>query len=354
MIKKFYLFENTLFSDLKDNINNRDELHNLIGFDKKYYVLTISNYSWDDYDFVLSFKEKFLVRFLNLEDGIFSWYINVNSNYRQYDTYIDDSEIGFIDRYLTDENLKKLETFLNYLDIDENYDSEILYDVFQTIGDDIFDKRDIKLEISYEWEKAIKHNVDEVNQEIPFNITRSHKSDYTIDLEFSIDKIGNYIQDNKLDVSSIEDFLSNINLSFFTYELDTHYETGYNFDYSDVNKAFSLEIDKLLSEIDIKEPKFEDPTQLKLFNDDDYEELKTKKKYKFDYDFFIQLDIDNLHFAKRAGGKLIAWFESYIFQKNYMKDEDAKKYEFLVDNDIIHPKIVEEYEHLVYSVKYNL
>jgi hypothetical protein len=354
MIKNFYLFENTLFSGLRDYIDNTDELQKLIGFNDKDYKLTIIDNRWQKIDFILSFRERFLTDFLDLDDSIFNLYFNVNSVYDRYEVYVDDSEINYIDRYLNDENINKLNLFLDYLDINKENNSEYLYDVFRVIGEDYFDYDDIKIELSYEWENAIRQNFNDVVEKFPFNIEYCHRGNFDVDLEFSIDKIGEYIQDNKLEVNTIKEFLSNVDMSDFCYELSDHWESDYNIDYSGVNKEFEKEIDKLLDRIDINQPKFEDPTQLKLFNDDDYEELKTKKKYKFDYDFFIQLDIDNLHFAKRAGGKLIAWFESYIFQKNYMKNEDVKKYEHLVENDIVHPKIVEEYEHLVYATKYNL
>lgn len=354
MIKKFHIFENSLFTDLNDNKEDEEKLVQIMGFDKKDCLLTLHNYWY--LDFTLSFKQKYLINFFNLEDGILKWCINVLSPYYGYESNADNSEIDFIDGYLDSDNLEKLELLLKYLDIGIDY--QRTWAVFEVLGEVQIDDKSIDIdnftnEISVEWTNAVKQNIKESLNELPFKITSSSFTNFEIDLEFSIEKIGEYIEKNKLDVKTIKEFLENIDVAnYINYNyLENHYETNYDFDWSDLNKVFKKYIDNILDKIDLK-INFDDPNQLKLFNDDEYSKM-INKKYNFDNELFRNIGIDKLNDAKRAGGKLLAWFKSYPFQKEYMKDPSVEKYNKLKKEKILHPDIEEEYEYLDAASKYN-
>jgi len=348
MIKKFYLFENSLYSDL-NNVNNEEELKKIIGLDPYNYELTIDN---DRKSFELSVKEKFIEDFLNLEDGIFRFIFSVTCPSGYYDFYVDDSELDWISRYLTNENLHKLKKVGKFLDLNDIAEDERLYDVFSILGRDLIDYNDIICEISAAKEIVVKNGVNKVLKELPIEFENSYTGNWGIDIIFNIEKIGEYIEENNLeDINTVSDFLENVDFSDLNYELENTWESEFDTDYTDTNKEFSKAIDELIEKMNIPEEKYNDPNQLKLFND-----KFDKSEYKFDFDFFSKISVDNnnIYKSKHLGGKLFAWFKSYVFQKNYMKKPDLKKYNFLKSHEIIHPKIKDEYEYLDSANKYNI
>jgi len=346
MIKKFYLFENSLYSDLI-NVKNEDELEKIIGLDPDNYELTIGN---NNKSFELSVKGKFLEDFLNLEDGIFNWIFTVTCSSGYYEHYVDDSELDFISGFLTDENLHKLEKVGKFLDIDV-IDKERVYDMFIILGNNLIDYREIIYEISEARETVVRKEVNKVIKELPIEFENAYTSRWDIDIVFDVEKIGEYIEENNLtDINTVSDFLENVDFSVLNYELENYYESEFEADYTGMNKEFEKAIDELIEKMDFRE-KYDDPNQLKLFNDD-----FDHPKYKFDFNFFGQIPVNSniIYKVKNLGGKLLAWFKSYPFQKNYMKGDDLKKYEFLEIHKIMHPKIKNEYEYLVTSTQYNL
>ncbi len=353
MIKKFYIFEQSLFSDLNKNKKDEEKIKTIIGFAEKDYELYLNNNFSYDSDFTLSFKELFLTKFLNLEENILSYASNLNSAYSNNNTYIDDSELDFIDNYLTSENSKKLNLLLNYLDV--NIEDQVTSRVFNML-DNLVNFDQLKDDISEEYDNAISYNADEALEELPFGIRNSYSAFWDIDLIFHIEKIGEYIDKKKLNVSTIKEFLENVDFSYFCYEsIDNRYETNYKFDYVNLNKHFEEIIDEILEIIDENDIEdVVDPNQLKLYFDNDEDLVKNKEK---DYNFgelFKKIDIDKLYTAKLLGGKFLAWFESYEFQKNYMKEPNLKKYMKLKNENILNPRIEDEYDYLYMASQYNL
>jgi hypothetical protein len=351
MIKKFYLFENTLYSFLK-NTNDEDKLKELIGFDTKNYELTVINNN----EFELSFKEDFLTNFLDLEDGMFRLFLSITSNYSDYELYIDDSEIDFISRDLTEENLDKLKLLYNFLDVEED-DNEKLYYICKILGDDLIDIRDIIYEVSAAREEAVVHDANEVLKKLPFRISSAYTGGWDIDILFNIEDIGEYIEKNNLkDINTISDFLENVDFSDFSYDIENYYESSYDIDYGDMNKEFGKQMDSLLTEIGIdptaKPKDNKDDKQLNLFDDDEYSKM-ISKNYKFNR-FFSKLKFTRIYEIKSLGGRILAWFKSYEFQKNYMRSAELKNYEKLKEYGIMHPDIEDEYGYLVAANTYNL
>lgn len=347
MIKKFYLFENSLYSDLS-NANDYDELEKFVGLPPDKYELSIVNNGRFD----LSVKEDFIEDFLNLEERIIAWTLNVTCSSCNYDFYVDDSELDWISRYLTEENLHKLQEVAKFLDVGDIVDNERVCDMFTILGDDLIDYNNIIYEISAAKEQVVRQDVKTALNKLPIEFENSYAGKWDIDVVFDIEKIGEYIEKNNLkDINTVSDFLEDIDFSDINFELENTNESNNEEDHTDTNEQFEKTIDELIEKLNIPKEKYNDPDQLKLFNDD-----FNDTKYKFDFDVFgkIPISSNNIHKAKHLGGKLSAWFKSYVFQKNYMKGADLKKYEFLETLDIMNPKIEDEYGYLVSAQQFNI
>lgn len=346
MIRKFYLFENTIYSYLRKN-NSEEDIQKVIGIDPKNYELDISGGN-----IILSFKEDFLTKFLELESGVFHFIFNILSNYSgAYEYPVEYNELNYIYSDLTKENKHKLRMVLKYFDIDYNIvENEMLEYFFHLLGN-LIDMNGVIYEISQAISEVIRKDVKNFLNELPIEIEQTYGK-YDVDIIIDIEKMGEYIEKEKLeDINTIADYLKNINLYNLDYELDNYYESEYEVDYTEMNKEFSNEIDSLIEKLDIfEEENIEDPNQLKLF---DYDE---KIKYKFDFDIFSKIPFDsrNVLYAKEIGGKIIAWFRSYIFQKDYMKNPTLEKYNTLKTEKIINPKIKDEYEYLDSANMFNI
>ncbi|MCU0643170.1 MAG: hypothetical protein MUC94_02825, partial [bacterium] len=64
--------------------------------------------------------------------------------------------------------------------------------------DDIIDISDITTEISYVYTNIVEDNVKEAFNNLPFDISHSNRSSFDTELDFSIEKIGEYIQKHNL------------------------------------------------------------------------------------------------------------------------------------------------------------
>lgn len=356
MIKRFYIFENSLYSSLNNiDFDEKDEnLNTLIGFNSKDYKIDFDPTNHVDFkvDFSLSFKEGFLEKYLSLEEGILQWCLTVTSYYSN-DYNVDDSELEYVSNYLTKSNRELLDRLLLMLDVvDEDLN---LNSFFCSLGENL-DKDDILYDISDIKEDAIKFNVQEELDTLPFRI-----SEYSNDivLEFNIEKIGEYIEKNKLeDINTIRDFIDNIDFSDIRYELEYEWSSNYKGDYSELNETFKKQIKKIINELKSSTIiKTDDPNQLSLFDDIELSKIKSKEKqYSFESEFFKKLDIRNLSDAQDVGGKIFAWFKSYLFQKQYMDTNHSSldKFRYLKEHDILNPAIEYEYGYLEDADKYNL
>lgn len=350
MIKSFYVFENTLYShltNLRDN-DEEEEISKLIGFDPTNYDLTVYRH---DMKFQLSFKEKFITNELNLYDEVFTRALFVGTY--GWDHYVDDSEIEYINRYFSHENIESFRTLIKILDANINLDDreEIGY-VFLAL-DGLFDISDIINEISDAQSDAIIKHVNDMFEKLPITITKAYSSEFDIDFEFDVQKIGEYIDTHKLqDVNTVADFLNAIDFDEFDDEFENVYEYLDEIDYTKIQTEIQTQLDRLIDlfgDYDIF-VKPDDPNQFKLFDED----IEKNPKYKLPYDIFSKLDFNNIDYAKNIGGRILAWFKSYTFQKDYMKDPSLEKYEKLIENDILNPKIEDEYEYLKGIEDFNL
>lgn len=347
MIKSFYVFENTLYSHLTnlgpDLRNNDEEISKLIGFDPINYDLSVYRHGME---FQLSFKEQFIVDELDLYGDTITRALFVGSY--GWEHHVDESEIEYINRYFSDENEKCAKKLIKILDLNITNLNDI-GDVFFAL-DGIINISDIIDEISEAESDAIINHVNGLFEKLPIDISKTYSYDYDIDIKFNVNDIGEYIDKNNLkDIDTVADFLRSLNFYEF-FDIENISEYSDEIDSFKIQEKIQEELEKvidLFEEYDIFVPK-DDPNQSSLFKDD------KSKKYKLPYDIFSKLDFNNIEYAKNIGGRVLAWFKSYIFQKEYMKEPSLEKYEKLITNDILNPKIEDEYEYLKGIEDFNL
>lgn len=395
MIKTFKIFEKSLYSSLKkvDDIEDdgkynytwsdytyekkEEYLKKVLAIDKIEYGITFPTYS----DFSLHFKNSDFKELVNenIDDNIFSWCQNVISTYGDYDYEVDQDEIYYLQNYMNDKNKKTLKRIGELLDIkvdfDKHQDGPSPGNLIYALGDYI-DYQEFQWEISYERESAVKQNVEEELEKLPFDITYSNKGNYDIEVEIKLDRLGEYLEKRNEElgelakrdkIKTFEDLVKSVDFSGFEYSsLENAYETDYEYSWDDLEKSIQNQFDEVLDILEDIEPEteYKDPKQLSLFQDVDDELLKKAlkhqpKRYHFDYDFFSKINIDKISDAKKVGGKILGWFKSYEFQHNYITNDDfgknqLEKYRFLIEKDIIHPVIEDEFEYLEGAKKFNL
>lgn len=351
MIKNFKIFENSLYTPLKKVLDNsgdiiEEELEKVIGFDKKDYKLDVIN----DLNFYLNVKEEFFDDFVNVENGVFRHYLGISSNYGGYENYVDESEIEYLHYYFNEENEKLFKRLCELLDVkNDDKDTSLLL----ALGNNI-DTSDILYEISDANEMVIRKEVNKAFDDLPFQVDLNYTGNFDLELELNIHKIIDYIEKKELeDINTIADFLENVDYGNFTYEVENVWESEFDRDFTDTNKVIKEQLENIIDELEeiTKLPK-PDPNQLTLFND--FEEYEAK--YNFNSEIFTKLKFEDLRYAKDVGGKLLAWFKSYLFQKPFMDNSENKLFDYkrLESENILNPEIEKEYGHLVSAEKYNM
>ncbi len=370
MIKRFKIFENSLYSSLKkiedvktdDNWVWKGHTHELVNDEKEELIRRIigddveCEISFPDYsDVSLHFKDYDFTDFVggDVENGSILWCLNVTNYYSDYYFDIDRDELNYINSYLSGDNCKLIDKLCKLLDVDTNKD-EIISDLFLSLGGNL-DYDDMLSEISTERTRSVEAAVGAELKALPFTLSHSNKFDIEVEIEF--EKIGEYIEKNKLEgVNTLEELFVEIDFSSLSYELEYDNSSNYVEDYKDLNMIVENQLEELIDKLDNSEEKFTDPNQLDLFKNSDVEFKSPIKHIKYEYqiDVFSKLNMEQLRYAEDIGGKVLAWFKSYEFQKNYMIDPDLKKYKELKSKKILNPAIEYEYEYLQEVENYNL
>jgi len=379
MIKYFKIFENSLCASFKkaqkqkeDHIENDFAVFkDIIGIDIEEYKYDVE-YQWASGKYYgnlsLFFKEKELGDLLDVDGGAISF----ASQFTGYNNYEYPSEVAEVGYHVSDENMILVKKLFNLLDIKLDLEPENITDVFSALGNEILDAQNVSYEISYELENAIEYNCLDAIKNLPFELSYTHYKinniDYDFELEFNFDDVEEYIEKNKLeDINTINDLIENSDFSEFDYEkLENAWESDYKSNFDNVDKTLEEELEKVIDALEegMKEKEYDDPNQLNLFKDIDDEIIKKsiehqKKKYNFQYDVFKNLNIRNLRYAQDVKGKILAWFKSYEYQKNFITSEknyEKKTERFLKlrNEKIIHPAIEYEYDYLPEVEKYGL
>lgn len=370
MIKKFKIFENSLYSIFKkaeeeSRISDDDEniiFKDVIGIDPEKYKYEVDQKHYGDLS--LFFKKQDLEKLFDVEEGVLDFALQF-TGYNDYYYEVDKSEVGY---YLDKEGDILIKKLFKLLDIDKEPEPEIIYELFEVLGSKNIDIYEITTEIDYEFTAAVQHNCLETLKSLPFDLSREYSGDYDYELVFDFSDIEEYIEKNKLEnINTINDLIESFNFGDFDWSsLISPWETNYEINYEGVYKAFNKEVKKVIQNLEegMKEPEYLDPMQLDLFKDISDEVIRKAleyqpKKYNYQYDVFKNMDINDLREAKNVGGKVLGWFKSYEFQKNFIAseknyDQKVKNYIKLRDEKIIHPAIVYEYEYLPEAEKYGL
>jgi len=371
MIKKFKIFENSLYSEFKKaeeltKTSDEDEniiFKDIIGIDQSEYKYDATQNHYGDLS--LYFKKDDLQKLLEVEDGILDFALQF-TGYNNYYYEVDNSEVGY---YLDSEGEVLINKLFKMLDIKEKPEPENIYELFEALGSKNIEIYDITGEIEYEFTAAVKYNCSEALKTLPFDLSREYNNKhYDYELVFEFDKIEEYIEKNKLeDINTLNDLIENFSFDDFSWEvLNSPWESNYSMKFDDVYKEFNKSVKELIEKLEdgMKEPEYKDPMQLDLFKDVDEEVLRKAIEYQpitynYQYEVFKNMSIRDLHYAKDVGGKVLGWFKSYEFQKSYIASEKdyeqkVKNYIKLRDEKIIHPAIVHEYEYLPEAEKYGL
>jgi hypothetical protein len=340
--------------DLKEILsepNLKDEdLVKYIGLDEKKYKFKDKSENWKG--FIIEIKEEYLERLTNSENGIFSLLLRICSDYNDYSYYVDDYELNYIHSYISGETFKTIEKLSQLFDyhIDMKKEGDIK-NLFKYLGlKNVLE--DIKTEISYEHEYAIELSAKSILKSFPFELSSSFSSQFQIELEFEYDTVIKYIEDNKLSVSSIKEFLENVNeINGLDYNFE---DLKYDFlgDFKGVSKAIDDDIEDYLDSPDDIFPR--------VIAIDNIELMKDKvdlANFTYIYDIFIDFNRKRLNLfdiAKHYNKEILKWFKTYDFQKMIINESNTDIYIELKKSEIIDPKIEEEYSYLEESPKYNL
>lgn len=370
MIKKFKIFENSLYATFKkleeeSKMSDEDDdiiYKDIIGIDIKEYEYDVDQNHYGDLS--LYFKKSKLQKLLDVEEGILDFVLQF-TGYNDYIYGIDNGEVGY---YLDAEGDLLIKKLFKILDINVQPDPEIIYDLFESLGTENINIYDIVIEIEDEVSSAVRYNCLQALKNLPFDLSHEYNRKYDYELLFEFDKIEEYIEKNKLeDINTLGDLIESSDFSEFNWlDLNNPWETDYKSNFDKVYRVFNKSVKELIEKLEggMKDLEYKDPMQLDLFKDVDDEIIikaleHQPKKYNYQYGVFNNMNIQNLYNAKRVGGKVLGWFKSYEFQKNFIAseknyDQKVKNYIQLRDEKIIHPAIVYEYGYLPEVEKYGL
>lgn len=372
MIKYFKTFENNINDIYKDIVDDykKDDIKKFVGFDFPYeFEIDESTFNKNDANFTIYLKDEDFSDFVNIEDGTLKFTLSLNNYGNNYYYDVDISEIDYLHYYLNEDSEELLKEVIKYFDVNvgSSYiDYENLSYFFEFLDKtEFFDKDLILYEISIQITNAVEKNAKDILKRLPFNVSIEYSPKWDLEFNFNIYDMLDYIEEKKLkDINSISDFIENVDFSDWSdwSTIETNYtEFNYEFDYKDLNSEFKKQIEKIISEFGENTTNFVDPNQLNLFTGEEEKTTKKSKNYTFEYKIFKNFPFNNsfIYKAKVLGGKILAWYFTYEFQKNFIskekKEEDKlKKYKGIESENMLHPDIVKEYEHLKSSSVFNI
>ena len=372
----FYL---RLFEEHHENLDvvlstidddNADKIKNYIGLKEGEYEIPTEYYNsrypnrvkYNGSELSILINKSTLERLTNIEDGVIDYIQGLTSHYSgNYEHYVDDSELDYIHTYLsatTFEEVKKLAQKFGF-QIDPQEEKEIK-ELFEELGlEGVLD--DVKNEISSEHEDATKKLARDILKKLPYEIDYSRNNkDY--ELYFNYEEVINYIKKHNLKVKTIKEFIENCDYDEF----------GYDVDYSEGKYEFlgNFEnVDKVVREACEKYTEFPDELFPKLIENNKLELIKNKidlADFYQHYKIFIKSERKELRLFEHANhfkNSVLEWFKTYEFQKWFIEEYkdiyakpnyESSNYKLLISNEIVNPKIKDEYEYLVGAEDYNL
>ena len=338
----------TLLSILKSPDFKEDDVLKFLGFNEDEYTFK-KDYDWRNgytpsYSkdgFTILFKIKKLEDLMDIEHGFLNHLMSVVSSYDGVDYDVDDDELDYLDRFVSNEaieKIKQLAKLFGYklnLDSDGSIEEGEIYKMFIYLGlKDELD--DFKLEISYANERAIKKSGQELIKSVPFDINRIYGDVFDCELSFDYDTVIEYLEKHKLEVKTIKELLENLTESSdFNYDFD--YEGKYEYiNYDDLEKEVNDTVDKYIDSPDEIFPK--------LIQNNNFQTFKRNIKlacFNCEYDTWVdgkRINWNLFQFADHYNeGEIFKWLRSDKFEKIIRAigtDSDISNYEnFAFKND---------------------
>lgn len=312
----------TLLKILESESFKADDIINYIGFDEDDYKIE-SEYNYHKHEDVPSIynegidiliKPDVLEDAMGIDEGILSWFLSFGSYGNNYEYYVDEEELNYLNNYLTDEilnKIKKLSIIFNS-NIDPNKEGEIC-ELFYNLGlKSHLD--DFKNEISYENERAVEKAVKETIDSLPYGIDNIYdKNGFNITLNFEYKDIIKYIKENKIEeVETLKEFIENVSEnSDFNYEIEYN-----NYEYLDDFKDLRNEVEN------ITDAYLDNPDEVipKIIQEDNLEMFKKNIEHAlFSYEYTIFMDfkrekLNLFELIKRVNGKILKWIKTDEFK----------------------------------------
>lgn len=356
MITNFKIFENInhgkfykILTKIKNDSDKFDEIENYIGFDFEYKIK--DSYSWD---FEIYLNEENLSNVVDVEESVISYVQQMASDYSNYEYYLDADELNYVANFLSKDSLKEIKNLAKYVGFKGDVEEDgVIIELLEYLGlNDLID--DIMNEMRMEHERAVQDTADYVLGSFPFSFGFGDRN-FNLSLEFDIDETLKHIEKYKLKVDNLKEYLEKINFSEISYEVEhDHYENLGDFEDLNVEVYNKVQNYVLFPETLVKEFVLNDDLELLKEHIEDAHFIE-----KYDYWYNHKKLSENLfEIANTKNGKILKFFKSYKFQKWFLKDNNIDnniiRYKQLVENEILHPKIKNEYGYLVGGEKYNL
>lgn len=331
--------ENINLIDILESDNFKpDDIIKYMGFEENEYNVPTSygynsNIDEDGITFLTNFSE--IEDLHNIEEGVISWIDNF-IGYNNYEYYVDDDELNYLDRYLPIELLNKIKKLANLFNFNIDIDEEgSINELFNYLGLNSY-LDDFKTEISYEHERAIEKTARKLINSLPFEIERKNNKNFDCEIIINYNTIIEYMKKNNIKVKTIREFIENVSeLNDFSYEIEynNYDELG---DFKDLINSVESCVDNYLDNPDEVFPNIIKQDCLKAF----------KKNYKlaffsYKYDEWLNYNrkrVNLFEIAKHYKNEIYDWFKSDEFKKIIKKDgdnDDINAYnEFIFGEDI--------------------
>jgi len=325
--------------DILDHIGlEKDEYK----FDRDYNFIT-NQYdpSFHDNGMTIFMHLSTLENLMGLDKGVLNYFLQFTV-YNDYEHYVDDEELNYLDRYLSDEIIDKIKKlsklFKTGIKIEEDKWG-IMYaipNLFEELGlkDDL---TDFKYEIANEQERALSKSCITQIKTLPFDLSYHYSDDFDAELKFDYETLIEYMKKHNIKVKTISELFENIyEADEFTYENEWERINDYIGDYNDLNNAVEKIIDEYLKWPDEIFPKLILNNNLKLFKKN-----KEKADFSYYYNTWIKYNKFNGNLFQMAklinSQKILEWFRTKEFEQfieTKSNDEIDAYHQFIFEGDV--------------------
>ena len=312
-----------------------------IGLDEDEYKIPkeyepYGDYKYDKKGFTILMSSKDLADLMDNESDDIERVLSLTSYYSQYEYYVDDSDLDYINFYLNPEiinDIKDLADLFNYdLDIVDEENEGNIRKFFDYLG---LDKKlkDFKNEIAMENERAVEKAAKELLNSLPFRLSNEYSSSkFNLELKFDYNDMIEYMNKHDLkDIKTIKKLLEHIyeadEFEFSKLEQETKHE--YLGDFKDLKNSVKDAVDEYFNSPDNVFPFIIQHDNLEAFKNN-MELANFVSIYTIPETYRNRSDRHNLfEIAKHFNGKILGWFDSNDF-RNRMKErtkEEIEEYE---------------------------